>query len=859
MTREFSFVSLQSLVAFVLSLSTGSMVELPMNRSNAAVKPFNSNKCFFLKGNGLSGYRVFQSRNRFKCRQDLFFPRVFTQRLKILLISNPQAAIIRDPSKRHCRPNWGSPFQQLICTCTAWILFSGIALGSENRINPGSRFLLEKISENLESGTARWALAEFQRNATLSGSTFSREIFRSAFHRIFEQNHDLFLVLLLLLFLGLFAWLHTLNRKVKQQSAELLEGDERLRTIFRDSPLGIALVDSVTTQIIEANPRFTEILGRTKEELASLDLMSLIHPDDLPSHRKNMDLFSSGEIEGFNLQKRLIHSDGSWLWINTTVTPVKTKSHGHARHLCMIEDISARKRAEEALTEANRIINRSPAVVFVWKNEEGWPVEFVSDNVENLTGYTVQDFIGHKITFRGIVHSEDIVRVASEALVHRKKNTSQFFVHNPYRIVTKQGVIKWVQDKSYIRRDAKGEITHSEGVVYDITEEVRLEEQLRQAQKMESVGRLAGGVAHDFNNMLAVIIGHTEMAIGLVDAGGRVYSDLIQIHTAAMRSADLVRQLLAFARKQAILPKVLNLNETVEGTLKMLRRLIGEDLELVWNPGNEVRPVKVDPSQLDQILTNLCVNARDAIVDVGKITIETKNASFDLDFCTENPGFVPGDFVMLAVRDNGSGMDSETLAKIYEPFFTTKKAGQGTGLGLATVYGIVQQNGGFIDVLSEPGLGTTLSVYLPSYKEKNVPENQKEVAEPLLQGNETILLVEDELAILRMATMMLKAFGYTVLSADTPGEAMRLAKASSVPIHMLISDVILPGMNGPDLARNLISLFPGLKLLFMSGYTAEVIAHHGVLDEDIHFIQKPFSTQDLATKVRAVLDGIKTD
>ena len=371
---------------------------------------------------------------------------------------------------------------------------------------------------------------------------------------------------------------------------------------------------------------------------------------------------------------------------------------------------------------------------------------------------------------------------------------------------------------------------------------------------MESVGRLAGGVAHDFNNMLGVILGHTEMIMDQTDPSHLFFANLQEIQNAARRSADLTRQLLAFARKQTVLPKVLDLNNTVDRMLNMLERLIGEDINLVWLPCKKLWPVKIDPSQIDQILANLCVNARDAVAGVGKLTIETGICTFDESYCAVHKGFAPGEYVFLAVSDNGSGMDAETQENIFEPFFTTKGMDKGTGLGLATVYGIVKQNNGFINVYSEPGQGTSFKIYLPRHAGKIDQIQQKNPKEPIPLGNETILLVEDEPAILNLTTMMLQRLGYIVLAASTPGEAIRLARDHMDKIDLLMTDVVMPDMNGRDLAKNLLSLYPKLKRLFMSGYTANVIAHHGVLDEGVRFLQKPFSKKDLADMLRKVLE-----
>jgi len=385
------------------------------------------------------------------------------------------------------------------------------------------------------------------------------------------------------------------------------------------------------------------------------------------------------------------------------------------------------------------------------------------------------------------------------------------------------------------------------------SEREKLQAQLAQAQKMESVGRLAGGVAHDFNNMLGVILGYTEIALGSLDPASTLHANLLEVRKAAERSADLTRQLLAFARKQTVIPKLLDLNETVEGMLKMLRRLIGEDIELAWHPCSGLLPLMMDPSQIDQILANLCVNAKDAIRDAGRIVIETDRTSFDETFCAQHEGYLPGDYVMLVVSDDGCGMSEETVSHLFEPFFTTKEVGKGTGLGLATIYGIVKQNNGFINVYSELDMGTTFRIYLP----RHMDTDQGEALAPLPAepdcGHETILLVEDEPAILEMTATMLELLGYQVLSAASAEDALHIADTYQNPIDLLVTDVIMPNMNGRELANRIKSRHDGLKLLFMSGYTADIIAHHGVLGAHMHFIAKPFSMPDLAAAVRKAL------
>ena len=414
------------------------------------------------------------------------------------------------------------------------------------------------------------------------------------------------------------------------------------------------------------------------------------------------------------------------------------------------------------------------------------------------------------------------------------------------------GTIAQAEDGSPVCRAALSDITARK-----LSEEKNenLKAQLLQAQKNEAVGRLAGGVAHDFNNMLGVILGYTELALERVEPDGPLRADLEEIRKSAQRSADLTRQLLAFASKQTIAPVMLDLNETVEGMLNMLQRLIGKDISLEWQPGHGLWPVKMDSSQIDQILTNLCVNARDAIAGVGSIFVETSNTILDKDYCATTADFIPGEYVTLTVRDDGCGMDSETLLLLFDPFFTTKEMGSGIGLGLAIVYGIVKQNSGFINVYSEPGRGASFNIYLPRYTGKAESLPKQRPVQGTISGNETILIVEDEPAILEMTAIILKRQGYTVLAAKSPKEAIRLAGEHNGLIDLLLTDVVMPEMNGLDLSEKLSSIYPCLKRVFMSGYTADVISHHGVLGADEHFIQKPFSLMELGAKLREVLEG----
>lgn len=407
--------------------------------------------------------------------------------------------------------------------------------------------------------------------------------------------------------------------------------------------------------------------------------------------------------------------------------------------------------------------------------------------------------------------------------------------------------------------DQLGQLEYANGIARDITGILRAEEdkqklqlQLQQAQRIESIGLLAGGVAHDFNNMLGVILGHTELALMKLPANSPLKSNLEQINSAARRSADLTRQLLTFARKQAIEPKVLNLNSIVDGMLNILKRLIGENIQLEWKPSSDLWLIKVDPSQIDQILANLCANARDAIDGIGTITIETDNYSLD-ERASSEAGSPSGDYVRLSVIDDGKGIDDELLSHIFEPFYTTKDAGEGTGLGLATVHGAVKQNDGFVEVCSSER-GTRFNIYLPKVH-ADVESIEESFTKQLRRGTETILLVEDDVMLLNLKKSMLEMNGYTVLSAATPADALSQAAQHSGVIHLLITDVIMPEMNGKQLAEKLLDLRPELQVVFMSGYTADIISQQGIIDAGIHFLQKPISGQGLVAKVQDVLDS----
>jgi nitrogen-specific signal transduction histidine kinase len=392
-------------------------------------------------------------------------------------------------------------------------------------------------------------------------------------------------------------------------------------------------------------------------------------------------------------------------------------------------------------------------------------------------------------------------------------------------------------------------------LVNDVTDSRRLEGQLRQAQKMEAVGRLAGGVAHDFNNLLTVITSYSELLLEDLGSGDPKRDDVEQIRKAAQGAAGLTRQLLAFSRQQVLEPKVLDLKATVAGTEKLLKRLIGEDIQLTTSLAPDLGAVKADPGQLEQVIMNLAVNARDAMPTGGRLTIEAANVDMDEAYVGEHAPARPGRYVMLALSDTGIGMDEQTKARIFEPFFTTKEVGKGTGLGLATVYGIVKQAGGFIWVYSEPGRGTSFKVYLPRVNEPAAPDEVRPATRAPGRGTETVLLVEDAASVRLVTRQVLERFGYAVLEAPEGDTALRLATKHRGPIHLLLTDVVMPGISGRDLAQQLAPLRPEMKVLYASGYANNAIIQHGILEPGIAYLQKPFTPETLARRVREVLDS----
>mgnify|MGYP002345484509 CR=1 FL=1 len=535
-------------------------------------------------------------------------------------------------------------------------------------------------------------------------------------------------------------------------------------------------------------------------------------------------------------------------------------SYGKLSKLEVFYDITERKRAEEARrkSEEKLMFAMETSHIGMWDLDLVNHSAFRSLEHDRIFGYkellpewTYEMFLEH-------VLPEERLMVDSR-FKHAIETVSDWNFECPIRRT--DGELRWIWAAGRHQIDDASGSRHMAGIVQDITDRKKAEEdreklqnQLLHSQKMESVGRLAGGVAHDFNNILGIIISVSELILMDMEADDPLYTRLQQIINSSERAANLVGQLLAFARKQTVSPRILDINETISSMIKMLHRIIGEDIELIWMPGYNLEKVRIDPTQIDQILVNLVINSRDAIPGIGSITLETANVIFDTPSVSGYEVIPPGEYVMLSVSDTGAGISKELMKNIFEPFFTTKELGKGTGLGLATVYGIVRQNNGFINVYSEEGKGTTFKIYLPCIKSKDIHLSSGKTADRPERGTETILITEDEEDYLMPCKMLLEKLGYTVLAARTPGEAITISEQYRGKINLLIVDVVMPEMNGRELMEKIHTIRPELKCLYMSGYTANIIAHHGVLDEGVNFIEKPFSIKIIAKKVREILD-----
>ncbi len=542
-------------------------------------------------------------------------------------------------------------------------------------------------------------------------------------------------------------------------------------------------------------------------------------------------------------------------WVEVTCDPMRDSAGRIVGVVHITKDITERKRAENVIRESEEryrmLVEESPDGIGIFQDRK---LVFINSSAVRTLGYhSKEELLG--LPVEKLIHPDDLEdaldrvrrRLAGETGIYPAEVRYLRADGSPVRVevVTTPITFKGCAAVQFIARDIT-ERTKAE------EERIKLQTQLTQAQKMESIGRLAGGVAHDFNNMLQVILSYTSLAMESALMNPTIQSYLSEIEKAANRAADLTRQLVTFARKQTIRPVILDLNSSIEGTLEMLSRLRGENIELAWLPGKNLWHVKIDPAQLDQLLANLVVNARDAIADQGEITIETANVILDEAYSAVHAECKPGEYVLLAVSDTGCGMDRKIMEHLFEPFFTTKEQGKGSGLGLSIVHGIVKQNGGFINVYSEPGMGSTFKIYLPrAHGAPDLVPQPKHYHVP--HGNETILLVEDERQVLETTKGVLVESGYNVFTAARPSEALDLVKEYKGPLHLLITDVVLPGMSGKELERKVVQMFPGLKTIFMSGYTPNAIVQNCVLDPGVAFLNKPFSASELIDKIKEVL------
>ena len=627
----------------------------------------------------------------------------------------------------------------------------------------------------------------------------------------------------------------------------LRQSEERLRQAVRVSRIGIFDHDHATNTIYWS-PVQRATFGWGLDEPVTLDkFLAQVHPDDRPAIADAVRRAHDPAGDGlFDVEHRITRRDGAVRVISTR-SQTFFEGEGAARHLARtvgaVIDITDRRRVEEAMQMKDAAIATSINAIAI--TDSDGRVSYVNPAFVRLWGYDHEgEVIGRTpLDFAEPESTERVLTAIRERgswqgeLIARRKDGSTFTI-----LLSASAVM-----------DAQGRLHYMMASFLDVSEARRMEEQLRHAQRMESVGRLAGGVAHDFNNLLTVMKGYLELAeqgIAPDDPRGHY---LAAVGRAADSAAMLTQQLLAFSRRQVIDPRSLSLNDVVAGTEHMLRRLLGEDIDLQTVLASDLSTVRFDPGQAEQILFNLAVNARDAMPEGGKLTIETANVVLDEDYLRRHPHVEPGDYVMLAVSDNGAGMSQEVLAHLFEPFFTTKPIGKGTGLGLSMVYGAVKQNGGNVEAYSELGHGTTLKIYLPRIAGVSAPLRVPAVR-GLPGGTETVFVVEDDDHVRELARLLLKRQGYAVSTFGSAPAALQAADGHPGPLHLLVTDVILPGMNGRTLAEEMVRLRPGVKVLFTSGYTANVIAHHGVLEPGIEFLAKPYSMEAFARRVREVLD-----
>jgi PAS domain S-box-containing protein len=600
---------------------------------------------------------------------------------------------------------------------------------------------------------------------------------------------------------------------------------------------------------VHFNKPWLTFRGRSPEQEVGEGWLEGVHPEDW---QQRLETYHAAfrERRPFQMEYRLRRADGNYRWVLDTGSPWFTAKGTFQGYVGSTIDITDRTKAEEQRSSLAAIIDYADDAI-VTKAPDGTVISW-NYGAERLYGYTAEEMIGQPVARlyppERLLHGREVMkqvrrgeRVGSFETVRQRKDGSLIDV-----AVSLAPIVSRF-----------GQITGASSIAHDITKVKRLEEQYRQAQKMEAIGTLASGAAHDFNNLLTIINGYADVLISHLKPDDPMRESLAEIHKVVERAGTLTRQLLAFSRQQVPESRVLDLNSVVADTEKMLRRLIGEDILLTAVLDPSLRSVKADPGQLQQVLVNLSVNARDAMPQGGRLTIETCSVALDEAYSEIHPDVQPGEYVMLAVSDTGSGMDPHTKARIFEPFFTTKGPGKGTGLGLAVVHGIVKQSGGHVEVYSEVDKGTTFKVYLPAVKDGLPAGSSFHGLHTMPKGNETVLLAEDEDAVRTLACHVLRSCGYVVLEASDGQEALRVAQKHKGPINLLLSDVIMPHLSGRQLVERMAAVKPVMKLLFFSGYTDDAMVRHGVLDTDYAFLNKPFTPAALAQKVRDVLDEKK--
>jgi PAS domain S-box-containing protein len=574
--------------------------------------------------------------------------------------------------------------------------------------------------------------------------------------------------------------------------------------------------------------------------------VAALHPED----KERVWLAVESQLKGaaaFNVEYRIAEKGGGWRWWSAHGTVLRDEQGQPRRWIGAVSDITDRKRAEAEHVRLVTAIEQSAEAVVI-TNIRG-EIEYVNPALTRITGYSREEVVGQNPRILKSGKQDPVFYQQLWATILQGEIWQGEIINR-----RKDGKLYTEQMNITPVRNARGEVTHFIATKQDATERKTLEAQLQQAAKMEAIGRLAGGVAHDFNNLLTIINGYTELLLEKLAADTKASAYLREIFNAGERAASLTRQLLAFSRRQVLAPQVLNLNHVVSNLEKMLQRLIGEDVNLRTVLDPSLGRVKADPGQIEQVIMNFAVNARDAMPGGGSLTIETSNVELDETYAHSHATVKPGSYVMLAVGDTGVGMTAETKSRIFEPFFTTKELGKGTGLGLATVYGIVKQSGGSVWVYSELGHGTVFKVYLPTVSESPLkgPAKTETVS---ASGTETILVVEDEEGVRSLVRLALESTGYKVLEVEDPEKALETCVSHDGPIHLLLTDVVMPKISGHVVAQKVAALRPDIKVLYMSGYTDDAVVHHGVLSQDMAFIQKPFTPIALRKKIREVLGG----